>query len=107
MGLLGGNNNSQQNEPDVTKKSTRKQCWASRDEFFACLDKNNIEDAIKNPKDATKYCGDSEQKFENDCIKSWVEYFKQKRVMEREKERQMKVLEERGATKVDITTSFK
>lgn len=91
----------------MTVRSTRKVCWEARDNFFACLDKHNIEDAIKHSKEATDKCGKEEQVFEQDCIKTWVEYFKQRRVNEREKERQLKALEDRGAIKLDTTTTFK
>jgi cytochrome c oxidase assembly factor 6 len=104
MGLFSSEKAEQ---PDMVKRSSRKVCWEARDKFFACLDKHNIEDAVKNSKEATKNCGPEEKEFEKDCIKSWVEYFKQKRANDIEKERQLKILEERGAIKLDSTTSFK
>ncbi|CAN6597835.1 cytochrome c oxidase assembly factor 6 [Trichomonascus vanleenenianus] len=104
MGLFAGES---ENKPDVTKRSARKVCWEARDEFFACLDKNNIDDAIKDSTKVTQVCPKEEAKFEADCISSWVEYFKQKRFNDIMRERQIKMLEERGAIEIKPATSFK
>lgn len=97
----------EEEKPDMKKMSSRKVCWEARDNFFACLDKHNIEDAIKNDKEAKSKCSAENKQFEKDCIKSWVEYFKQRRVNEIEKNKQIKILEERGAIKLDSTTVLK
>lgn len=56
-------------------RSNRKQCYAARDAFFECLDKNNILDSI-NTKDgrtkAASFCGQLDQEFEKNCAHSWV-----------------------------------
>lgn len=94
-------------DKDLTKKSTRKVCWDSRDKFFACLDKNNIVDAIKHSDQATAKCGAEEKLYEQDCIASWIEYFKLKRTMEFNKAEMLKNFEESGAVKVEPNVSFK
>jgi cytochrome c oxidase assembly factor 6 len=57
---------------DMTKKSSRQACWDSRDVFFACLDKHDIIDPIKDERLANQKCGKENSKFEKDCIQSWV-----------------------------------
>ena len=56
-------------------RSNRKQCYAARDAFFECLDKNNVLDSI-NTKDgrakAASFCGQLDQEFEKNCAHSWV-----------------------------------
>jgi cytochrome c oxidase assembly factor 6 len=56
----------------MQKKSTRQECWDSRDRFFACLDKNNIIDAIKEDAKARTACSSEVNEFESHCISSWV-----------------------------------
>lgn len=53
-------------------RSSREQCYNSRDLFFECLDRNDILDAIKNDADARKKCGKEIAEFESACSKTWV-----------------------------------
>jgi cytochrome c oxidase assembly factor 6 len=53
-------------------RTERKKCWESRDAYFACLDRNNILDAIKDNKAAAKQCGGESAAFERDCAAEWV-----------------------------------
>jgi cytochrome c oxidase assembly factor 6 len=56
-------------------RSNRKQCYAARDVFFECLDKNNILDSInsKAGRDkAASFCGQFDKEFESNCAHSWV-----------------------------------
>ena len=66
-------------------RTERKRCWESRDAYFACLDRNNILDAIKDDKAAAKQCGGDSVAFETDCAAEWVS--KAKRKKKREKRR--------------------
>ncbi|KAK4942502.1 hypothetical protein LTR10_017798 [Elasticomyces elasticus] len=63
-------------------RSSREVCYESRDLFFECLDKNNILDAIKEDGKARKVCPQEVVAYERDCARSWIKYFKEKRVME-------------------------
>ncbi|KAK2846319.1 hypothetical protein FQN49_005843 [Arthroderma sp. PD_2] len=63
-------------------RSSRQQCWIGRDRFFACLDANNIVDAIKEDGPARSKCSKEVLEFESACSATWVKYFKEKRVME-------------------------
>lgn len=60
--------------PDRTQ---RQLCWEGRDGFFACLDKNNIIDSVKEGDKAASLCGQENTAFEKNCASSWVSAFKQ------------------------------
>jgi hypothetical protein len=56
-------------------RSNRKQCYAARDAFFECLDKNNVLDSINTKAGRAKaasFCGQFDQEFEKNCAHSWV-----------------------------------
>ena len=56
-------------------RSNRKQCYAARDAFFECLDKNNVLDSINTKSGREKaqtFCGQLDREFEKDCAHSWV-----------------------------------
>jgi cytochrome c oxidase assembly factor 6 len=53
-------------------RSERQRCWEARDNYFACLDANNIVDALKDSKQAAKACGKQSAQFEKDCATQWV-----------------------------------
>ncbi|KAJ4365778.1 hypothetical protein N0V83_008399 [Neocucurbitaria cava] len=80
-------------------RSNRKQCYAARDAFFECLDKNNILDSINTKDGRTKaagFCGQLDQEFEKNCAHSWVEYFKKQRVVNYQREQTIKRIESQG-----------
>lgn len=53
-------------------RNERQKCYAARDAYFACLDANNIVDALKDEKAAAKACGPQSKEFERDCASQWV-----------------------------------
>ncbi|RAR04659.1 cytochrome c oxidase subunit vib protein [Stemphylium lycopersici] len=80
-------------------RSNRKQCYAARDAFFECLDKNNVLDSIntKSGRDkAASFCGQFDHEFEKNCAHSWVEYFKKQRVVNYQREQTIKKIEMQG-----------
>lgn len=77
-------------------RSARQLCWEGRDSFFQCLDRHNIIDAIKEDDKARKSCPKELKQFENACVESWVKYFKQRRVMEYQRDLTIKRLEGEG-----------
>ncbi|KAK4457750.1 cytochrome c oxidase assembly factor 6 [Cladorrhinum samala] len=87
-------------------RAERQKCWEARDAYFACLDRNNIVDALKEDKKAGKVCGAESQKFEGDCAIQWVTYFKKWRVQDIQKKARIKELEAQGANKLDVATDF-
>lgn len=85
---------------DPTKapsRSSRKQCWESRDLFFGCLDSINVINPLdaKHQKSIKASCSSEEAKFEEDCATSWIKYFKEKRVVDFKRERFLKEMEEK------------
>ncbi|KAJ5211855.1 Cytochrome c oxidase assembly factor 6 [Penicillium cinerascens] len=81
-------------------RTSRARCWEGRDHFFACLDRNDILDGIKNDKEARQKCAKEVAEFEAACSKSWVKYFKEKRVMEYNRDRTIERIKNEDAQKV-------
>jgi cytochrome c oxidase assembly factor 6 len=53
-------------------RTERKKCYIVRDAYYACLDKNNIVDALEDHKKAAKACKQEGVSFERDCATEWV-----------------------------------
>lgn len=53
-------------------RTERQKCYVARDAYFACLDANNIVDALKDEKAAARACGAQSKDFERDCASQWV-----------------------------------
>ncbi|EPS44723.1 hypothetical protein H072_1281 [Dactylellina haptotyla CBS 200.50] len=98
MGLLSSLGITSAAPPKTTApdRTERQKCWESRDLFFACLDKNDILDSIKESDAASKKCGAQLKGFEKDCASSWVEYFKKRRVQEFKKAQLLEQMEKEG-----------
>ncbi|CUS20899.1 LAQU0S02e00892g1_1 [Lachancea quebecensis] len=86
-------------------RSSRKQCWESRDVFFQCLDKISVVNALdpKNQEAIQKNCKDQENKYEQDCATSWIKYFKEKRVVDHKREKFMQEMESKNAQQIDLS----
>ncbi|KAL8931434.1 MAG: hypothetical protein Q9211_006965 [Gyalolechia sp. 1 TL-2023] len=78
-------------------RSARDRCYEARDAFFACLDRANIVDSLKEADKAEEACGKLERGMRKDCAASWVQYFKQRRVMEWKKQKTYEKLAAEGA----------
>ncbi|KAK5942654.1 hypothetical protein PMZ80_005219 [Knufia obscura] len=63
-------------------RNSRELCYESRDIFFECLDKNNILDAIREDEKSRKVCPQEVADYERDCARSWIKYFKEKRIQD-------------------------
>ncbi|KAK4226676.1 cytochrome oxidase c subunit VIb-domain-containing protein [Podospora fimiseda] len=78
FGLFGRSSEEQKRADSIRTgavaptRSERQKCWEARDAYFACLDANNIVDALKEDKKAAKVCKLEGQKFEADCATQWV-----------------------------------
>lgn len=85
-------------------RSQRKQCWGSRDEFFTCLDSIGVVNALDsdNAKRIASQCAQQEDEFEKNCATSWVKYFKEKRLVDYQKQQFIKKVEEENAQIVDL-----
>ncbi|ELR08241.1 hypothetical protein VC83_04540 [Pseudogymnoascus destructans] len=86
--------------PIAPDRSARAKCWEARDAYFQCLDKNTIIDSLTNKDAAEKACGAENKGFEKNCASSWVTYFKKRRVMEYQRDQQMKKLRAEGAQEI-------
>lgn len=63
---------SQDGTPIAPDRSARAKCWAARDAYFECLDRNDIVDSFVNKDEAGKKCGGESKGFETNCASSWV-----------------------------------
>jgi cytochrome c oxidase assembly factor 6 len=53
----------------VTREG-RQRCWDSRDAYFACLDAAGF----LSPGKEGKACGSENEKYQENCAKSWVRF---------------------------------
>ncbi|KAL4810376.1 cytochrome oxidase c subunit VIb-domain-containing protein [Aspergillus unguis] len=86
-------------------RSSRQKCWEGRDKFFACLDNNDIIDSVKGPgdKEARSKCAKEIAEFEGACSAAWTKYFKEKRVMEYNRDKTIeRIKKEDAATIKDL-----
>ncbi|KAI9745883.1 MAG: hypothetical protein M1818_000564 [Claussenomyces sp. TS43310] len=85
--------------PIAPDRSQRSKCWEARDAYFSCLDKHDIVDSLSsvNKSKANKECAQESKGFETNCATSWVQYFKKRRVMEYQRNKQLEKLKAEGA----------
>ncbi|THH33473.1 hypothetical protein EUX98_g725 [Antrodiella citrinella] len=62
-------------EPDL--RQDRKKCWEARDAYFACLDAAGV---VKAGSEGV-VCATPLTVYEQNCAKSWISYFNQRRVL--------------------------
>jgi cytochrome c oxidase assembly factor 6 len=53
-------------------RSRREKCYMSRDRLYACLDRNDILDAVKEDEKSRKVCKAENEEYEANCAKAWV-----------------------------------
>ncbi|KAF5359890.1 hypothetical protein D9756_002945 [Leucocoprinus leucothites] len=68
------NKTEENNEPS---RQNRQKCWEARDAYFGCLDRANVVKAGEEGNACTK----EKKRYEDDCAKSWIEYFNQRRII--------------------------
>lgn len=107
MGFFSSSSTPEPKQDEMRKKSTRQLCWDARDKYFACLDKHDIDNDIIDPKPAQKHCKAEDDVFQQQCISSWVKYFRERRINDIKKNRRIAELEKDGAIKVEFDRSFK
>lgn len=111
MGLFS--TQQQQDDENTPKlpppRAERKLCWDKRDQFFKCLEVNNINDSLKELDSVKKNCSIEKQQFESSCVKSWITYFQEKRTNDLIRQKYIEKLESEGAKpltfKLEPTTS--
>jgi len=96
MLFFGNETSSGESEPP--SRSKREKCWESRDLYFSCLDKLQIDNPLdpQHAKTIKSNCSNEDKKFNKDCVASWVKYFKEKRPFDLKKERMLKEAAEQG-----------
>ncbi|KAI9752388.1 MAG: hypothetical protein M1815_000521 [Lichina confinis] len=83
--------------PEAPSRDARQRCWDSRDAFFGCLTRHDIVDSIKDDSLAQQHCGVEHRGFEQNCVSTWVEYFKRRRVMEHQRAQMIAKIEAENA----------
>ncbi|ODV92942.1 hypothetical protein CANCADRAFT_18064, partial [Tortispora caseinolytica NRRL Y-17796] len=83
-------------------RSDRKKCWDKRDAYFACLANHNIEptrlvETKEIIKEGKPVCTKEHKEMEENCIASWVDYFKQKHAADYQRQMAIAELERQGA----------
>ncbi|KAF9450459.1 hypothetical protein P691DRAFT_701170 [Macrolepiota fuliginosa MF-IS2] len=77
-------------------RQNRQKCWEARDSYFGCLDRANV---VKAGDEGTA-CTKEKQLYENNCAKSWIAYFNQRRIIaDAQKERLAQAQLQSGNTK--------
>ncbi|ETI29523.1 hypothetical protein G647_01976 [Cladophialophora carrionii CBS 160.54] len=106
---LGGSSNpslpQSANQPPRSKdggyvapdRTSREHCYESRDAFFQCLDRHDILDAVKEDEKSRKLCPTEVVAYERDCARSWIKYFKEKRVMDYKRDRTLQQIAKEDA----------
>ncbi|KAI0076000.1 hypothetical protein K474DRAFT_1598850 [Panus rudis PR-1116 ss-1] len=74
---MGWFSSKKADEQEEDLRQNRKKCWDSRDAYFACLDKAGV---VK-PGDEGKACDAPKSGYEQNCAKSWIDYFNKRRVL--------------------------
>ncbi|GAA6047022.1 hypothetical protein JCM3770_004156 [Rhodotorula araucariae] len=80
-------------------RSARAQCWAGRDAYFACLDKNGVQ--VPGQEDSK--CAKEDTEYRKVCAGSWVEYFNKRRVLQLRQD----LMERKAAEQVAAQASAK
>ncbi|KAI0246293.1 cytochrome oxidase c subunit VIb-domain-containing protein, partial [Lactifluus subvellereus] len=74
MGWFGSNKTE---KPNPISREDRSKCWEARDAYFACLD---AADVVVAGTEGSK-CAAQRKSYEQNCAKSWIDYFNQRRVL--------------------------
>lgn len=64
-------------KPNAASRDDRKKCWESRDLYFSCLDAAQV----VVPGSEGDRCNAQNKAFQQNCAKSWVDYFNKRRVL--------------------------
>lgn len=69
-------------------REEREKCYEARDFYFKCLDVNDSDKSSNN-----SICAVLNRKFNENCLKSWVEHFENEREKEIQRKQTVKRLE--------------
>ncbi|KAL6058429.1 Cytochrome c oxidase assembly factor 6 [Balamuthia mandrillaris] len=76
----GGGGDGEGESPSFLGKDGREKCWAARDAYHLCLDRNG---------DARDRCLAEFKVYAECCPQAWVKHFEKKRLIDRIKQRQL------------------
>ncbi|KAF8274628.1 cytochrome oxidase c subunit VIb-domain-containing protein [Lactarius quietus] len=65
------------NTTNTPSREDRTKCWEARDAYFACLDAAEV---VVAGTEGSK-CAAQRKAYEQNCAKSWIDYFNQRRVL--------------------------
>ncbi|KAJ3729943.1 cytochrome oxidase c subunit VIb-domain-containing protein [Lentinula guzmanii] len=71
-----------ENTTAIYTREDRTKCWEARDQYFTCLDSIGVlkpGDELKSAGEGA--CSKENKAYEQNCAKSWIEYFNQRRVI--------------------------
>ncbi|KAH7920880.1 hypothetical protein BV22DRAFT_1020414 [Leucogyrophana mollusca] len=74
MGWFGS---SKPEQASAASRQDRQKCWEARDAYFDCLDRAGV---LKAGDEGTA-CKQSKTQYEDNCAKSWIEYFNKRRIL--------------------------
>ncbi|KAF8652326.1 hypothetical protein AX16_004453 [Volvariella volvacea WC 439] len=74
---MGWFSSAKKEEPSAESRQGRQKCWDKRDAYFACLDRSGV---VKAGEEGDA-CSSEKRAYEENCAKSWIEYFNQRRVI--------------------------
>ncbi|KJA25082.1 hypothetical protein HYPSUDRAFT_135304 [Hypholoma sublateritium FD-334 SS-4] len=93
---MGWFSSSTKEDVSAPTRENRKRCWETRDAYFACLDSAGV---VKAGEEG-KACVPEKKLYEENCAKSWIDYFNQRRVIaEAQKDRLARASEQAQAAK--------
>ncbi|KAF8463934.1 cytochrome oxidase c subunit VIb-domain-containing protein [Russula ochroleuca] len=68
---------SRAEKPNAASREDRSKCWETRDAYFSCLDAAEV---VVPGTEGSK-CASQRNAYEQNCAKSWIDYFNQRRVL--------------------------
>ncbi|KAF5326989.1 hypothetical protein D9619_005029 [Psilocybe cf. subviscida] len=74
---MGWFSSSKKEEPTAPNRQDRQKCWETRDAYYACLDSVGV---VKAGEEGSA-CDVQKKFYEDNCAKSWIDYFNQRRVI--------------------------
>ncbi|WVQ85489.1 hypothetical protein IAT38_007654 [Cryptococcus sp. DSM 104549] len=103
---FGGSSSSSSSDPEIERpapsREERRQCWASRDLYFSCLDKNNVLQAGNEVTRDAKgkavggVCVVEREGYEKHCGQAWIDYFNKRRTLELRRQATIAAAEKSG-----------
>ncbi|KIM37347.1 hypothetical protein M413DRAFT_448628 [Hebeloma cylindrosporum] len=89
---MGWFSSAPKKEEGAPNRQDRQKCWEARDAYFACLDDAGV---VKAGEEG-KACSKEKRLYEDNCARSWIDYFNQRRIIaEAQKDRLSRVSEKK------------